>query len=253
MRGAACTWNDNVDQEYDRKVARCRNRPIARGAVSTVQGHIFTAALLVAMVPIFTFLPIECTWHAVPITLLFGAYAFMKRISHYPQLVLGFPFAWAILLSCSALGVDALGSAWQEPTICLFVANVLWTMIYDTVYAHQDVQDDVNAGVKSMAVRFKDSTKTLASTLTVGMVTLLAAAAWLAGLGVLYVMIGCGGSALALGLMISKVDLKNASSCAWFFYRGFWYVGGSIVVGLFGAYLQHWYGMSDKDLITGLL
>lgn len=134
----------------------------------------------------------------------------------------------------------------------LFTANVLWTMIYDTVYAHQDVEDDIKAGVKSMAVRFRDCTKVLATTLAVGMVGLLGAAGWAVELGVVYSVVGCGGCALALGVMIAKVDLKDGASCAWFFHRGFWYVGGNMVAGLFGAYLQRWCRLSDKDLVAAL-
>lgn len=82
-----------VDQEFDRQVARTRLRPIARGAVSTIQGHIFTVALLLAQIPFFTILPTACTYHAIPINTFFFAYALMKRITNYPQFVLGFPFA----------------------------------------------------------------------------------------------------------------------------------------------------------------
>ena len=139
LRGAACAWNDNVDQEFDRQVARTRLRPIARGAVSTMQGHIFTVTLLLAEIPVFMVLPAACAYHAVPINALFGGYALMKRITHYPLLVLGFPFAWAIFMSCAALDVDPISNHRTIPTMCLFIVNVLWTMIYDTVYAHQDI------------------------------------------------------------------------------------------------------------------
>ena len=165
LRGAACSWNDNVDQDFDRQVARTRSRPIARRAVSTKQGHIFTVALLLAEIPVFMVLPAACTYHAITINMLFGGYALMKRITWYPQFVLGFPFAWAILMSCAALNVDPTSSQRIIPTMSLFIANVLWTMIYDTVYAHQDIRDDIKAGVKSMAIRFSDSTKKLAAIL----------------------------------------------------------------------------------------
>ncbi|KAL8940473.1 MAG: hypothetical protein Q9216_002802 [Gyalolechia sp. 2 TL-2023] len=241
LRGVACAWNDNVDQEYDRKVARCRLRPIARGVITTRQAHVFTALLMLAGAPLFTLLPRECSYHAVGITILFGAYAFMKRVTNYPQVVLGFPFAWAILLSCAALEVDPLSEQWSGPTACLFVANVLWTIIYDTVYAHQDVKDDVKAGVNSMAVRFVDNTKVLATTLAICQAGLLLSAGWQARLSLVYFIISCGGSAAALGIMITRVNLREPASCAWFFYRGFWYVGGSMVIGLYGGYLTRWY------------
>ena len=252
LRGAACAWNDNMDQEFDRKVARCRLRPIARGAVTTAQAHIFTALLTLAGAPLFLFLPVECVYHAVPISILFGAYALMKRITNYPQVVLGFPFAWAILMCCAALQVDPLGRQLIGPTLSLFTANILWTITYDTIYAHQDVKDDVKAGVKSMAVHFADSTKLLAYTLAVAQTGLLIAAGWQAGLSLIYFVVACGGSGIALGLMIGRVDLEEPASCAWFFYRGFWYVGGSIVMGLFGEYFARRHDLGVSNFGVGL-
>ena len=243
LRGAACNWNDNVDQEYDRQVARTKLRPIARRAVSTKQGHIFTVALLLTEIPVLVMLPPACAYHAIPINILFGGYALMKRITHYPQVVLGFPFAWAVLMSCAALNVDPTSSQHIISTMSLFIANVLWTMIYDTVYAHQDIRDDIKAGVKSMAVRFSDSTKKLAAILATVQVALLLYAGWGAGLSPIYFIFACGGTAFVLGTMIAEVDLKDPSSCAWFFHRGFWYVGGSMVMGFAGEYMARYYNL----------
>lgn len=245
--GAACAWNDNVDQDFDRQVARTRLRPIARGAVSTTQGHKFTVALLVAQIPFFMVLPADCAYHAIPINILFGAYALMKRITYYPQFVLGFPFAWAILMSCAALGVKPISNDRIIPTMSLFTANILWTMIYDTVYAHQDIRDDIKAGVKSMAIRFADSTKQLAAILAIIQVTLLFVAGRQTGLSPIYFIGTCGGTAVALGSMIVEVDLKEPSSCAWFFHRGFWYVGGSIVMGFAAEYTARLYDFEATD------
>ena len=237
LRGAACTWNDNVDQKFDRQVARTRLRPIARGAVSTTQGHIFTLALLLAQIPILMILPVVCTYHAISMNLLFSAYALMKRITYYPQLFLGFPFAWAILMSCAALDVDPISHRRIIPTTSLLIANITWTVIYDTVYAHQDIGDDVRAGVKSMAIRFANSTKELTATLATIQVALLWYTGWQTGLSPVYFIFACGGTAIALGAMITIVNLKEPSSCAWFFHRGFWYVGGSITTGFVAEYL----------------
>ena len=127
----------------------------------------------------------------------------------------------------------------------LFVANILWTMIYDTVYAHQDIRDDIKAGVKSMAIRFADSTKQLATTLAAIQVALLSYTGWHAGLSPIYYVLTCGGTAVALGKMIAEVDLKEPSSCARFFYRGFWYVGGSIIMGFAAEYTTRLYPVSQ--------
>ena len=236
LRGAACAWNDNIDQEFDRNVARCRLRPIARGAVTTTQGHLFTGALTISGLPLFAFLPRECAYHAIPIAILFGLYPFAKRVTYYPQVVLGFPFAWAIFMCCAALGVDPFGPQIRGSATSLFTANVLWTIIYDTIYAHQDIADDVKAGVKSMAVRFRNSTKLLASNLAAVQLAMLVASGWTAGFSPVFFLVSCGGTLVALGSMIVRVDLSKPASCAWWFHWGFWFVGGSIAAGLCGEY-----------------
>jgi 4-hydroxybenzoate polyprenyltransferase len=236
LRGAACTWNDNIDQEFDRKVERCRFRPIARGAVSSFQGHIFTFALTIVGSSLFTLLPTECIYDAVPISALFAIYPFGKRFTNYPQLILGFPFAGAIFMSCHALDIDPLTVANFSSTATLLSANVLWTMVYDTIYAHQDKKDDEKAGVKSMAVLFKDSTKNLTSVLGVFIIILLVATGILMHLSYLFFVLTCGGTALSLTAMIGFVNLESPASCMWWFTWGFWLVGGSLVSGFWVEY-----------------
>lgn len=236
LRGAACAWNDNIDQEFDRKVARCRLRPMARGAITSAQGHFFTAALMGAGLPLFAFLPRECAHHVIPITVLFALYPFAKRITNYPQVVLGFPFAWAIFMCCDALEVNPFSARLYAPTLSLFTANILWTVIYDTIYAHQDLKDDIRAGVKSMAVQYTDSTKRLTSTLGIIQIMMLILTGWQAGLSPIYFVVTCGGTAAVLAFMIMKVSLDQPASCAWWFRHGLLFVGGSTAVGLFGEY-----------------
>ncbi|KAL8822371.1 MAG: hypothetical protein Q9191_006894 [Dirinaria sp. TL-2023a] len=236
LRGAACTWNDNVDQGFDRQVARTRFRPIARGAVSTTQAHVFTVALLLAQIPFAVVLPAACTYQIVAVNFAFAGYALMKRITYYPQVVLGFPFAWAIFICCSALEVNPISSDLILATMSIFVANIIWTVIYDTIYAHQDIRDDVKAGVKSMAIRFGDNTKAFAAGLAAIQIALLILTGTEVGFSYLYFLGTCGGTAVTLGSMLVKVDLKEPSSCAWFFHQGFWYVGGSMAMGLAAEY-----------------
>ena len=238
LRGAACAWNDKVDQDFDRKVVRCRLRPIAWGAVTTTRGHLFTAALTLAGLPLFTLLPLECAYHAVPITFIFAFYPFAKRLTYCPQVVLGFPFAWANLMCCAAFGVDSFSRLLFYPTTSLFAAHVLWTVIYDTIYAHQRTKDDVKAGVKSMAIRFANHTKLLASILATAQVILLIATGWLTELPPVYFILTCGGGGIALVSMIVQVNLSQPASCAWWFHRGFWSVGGCVAAGFFSQYLE---------------
>lgn len=239
LRGAACTWNDNVDQEFDRQVERCRHRPIARGAVSTTQGHIFTVVQLAALYPLLSLFPGQCTPHMFVAVVLFFVYALMKRVTYYPQVVLGIPFAWAIFFCVAALGMDPFdGGQVAKPTMALFAANVLWTITYDTIYAHQDIADDAKAGVKSMALRYKNSTKILASVLSVCQVALLYQVGMSAGFGTAYFVGTVGGVALAMAYYIYDVDLKKPESCGAWFHDQFWLVGAGFMAGLSGEYVK---------------
>ncbi|KAI4601824.1 hypothetical protein KJ359_010689 [Pestalotiopsis sp. 9143b] len=237
LRGVACTWNDNVDQEFDRRVQRCRHRPVARGAVSTRQAHVFTAAQLATLFLLQTFFPGPTTSHMLTAVALLFVYALMKRVTFYPQVVLGFPFAWAVFFCVAALGMDPFDSQnTLKPSLALFAANVLWTITYDTIYAHQDVADDEKAGVKSMALRYRNSTKILASILTVAQVGLLALVGVLAEFGTLYFVGTVGGVALAMAYYIYDVDLARPESCGVWFHDQFWFVGAGYITGLVGEY-----------------
>jgi 4-hydroxybenzoate polyprenyltransferase len=238
LRGASCTWNDNIDQDFDRAVTRCKNRPIARGAVSTFQGHIFTVFQVIIGALLLSFLPVNCTYDAIVISILFTIYPFGKRFTNYPQLILGFPFAGAIVMSCHALGLNPLSEKNGVATICLVLANVCWTMIYDTIYAHQDLKDDLKAGVKSMAVRFQDHTKPLLSVLAVSQSLLLIIVGLDLGLSALYFLISCVANGIFLAAAIVMVDLNKPSSCAWWFKMGFWMSGVSMAFGFLTDYLQ---------------
>lgn len=242
LRGIACTWNDTVDQTFDARVERTRHRPVARGAVSTGQALCFLLAQVVALCGLLVVragsLPGVCAVHVGVSTVLFVVYALMKRVTYYPQVVLGFPFAWAIFVCLGALGVDPLGGEHLGATMALFGANVLWTVSYDTIYAHQDVRDDEKAGVKGMALRFRHTTKLLASVLTVVQVLLLALCGIWAGLGPLFFVGSVGGVAVAMAYFIYDVDLSRPESCGAWFGRQFWLVGGGFVLGFAVEYVR---------------
>jgi len=240
LRGASCTWNDNMDQEFDRAVARCRNRPIARGAVSTLQGHIFTVAQLFAGAAfvVFADFPPSTYPDAVFIATLFFIYPFGKRFTNYPQLILGFPFAAAVFMACHTLHTDPISSSMFLPTSLFCLANVCWTMIYDTIYAHQDLKDDLKAGVMSMAVRFKDTTKQMTSFLSIIQIGLFIYVGYMLQLGTSYFLVTCAGTAFCLAAMIYLVDLSIPESCAWWFKADFWFVGSTMFFGLLGEYAQ---------------
>lgn len=235
LRGAACTWNDTVDQEFDRQVARCRHRPVARGAVSTTQANLFTILQLAVCYSIVMTLPAICLPHFTITVILLFVYALMKRVTYYPQVVLGFPFAWAYFTCVGALDMDPFGDN-IKATLAIFTATILWTITYDTIYAHQDVDDDEKAGVKGMALRFKNSTKFLASILTLGQVVSLAVCGVFAEFGVEYYVGTVGGVALTMAYFIYDVDLKSPASCGAWFRDQFWYVGAGFMLGLCGQY-----------------
>ncbi|KAI0404423.1 UbiA-domain-containing protein [Xylaria palmicola] len=255
LRGAACAWNDTVDQDFDRRVARCRHRPVARGAVSTAQAHLFTALQVALLGPATVALfPAACLPHFAIMVLLFGVYALMKRVTYYPQVVLGVPFAWAVFFCVAALGMEPLPFALPlvragggefapaeatigRATLALFAANILWTITYDTIYAHQDVADDAKAGVKGMALKFRHSTKLLASVLSAGQVGLLVLCGLWAGFGALYYLGTVGGVSLALAYYIYDVDLDSPESCGAWFHDQFWIVGAPFISGFVGEYL----------------
>lgn len=238
LRGAACTWNDNVDQEFDRAVERCRSRPIARGAVSTLQGHVFTLAqLLVLAASLRVFAPAACIPHMAIMVVLFFVYALMKRVTYYPQVVLGVPFAWAVFFCKAALGIEGVVAHRTGSTLALVGANILWTVVYDTIYAHQDVADDEKAGVKGMAVRFRHTTKLLSTILTVLQVALLVMCGVWAEFGPAYFIGTVGGVAASMSYFIYDVDLLKPESCGQWFSDQFWLVGAGFMAGLTGEYL----------------
>ncbi|KAI8631841.1 UbiA-domain-containing protein [Xylariaceae sp. FL1651] len=258
LRGASCTWNDTVDQEFDRRVTRCRHRPVARGAVSTTAANCFTALQLAVLYPATVMLfPPACAPHMLVAVLLFCVYALMKRVTYYPQVVLGIPFAWAVFFCATIMGMEPfplsvssfLGQVTElqqgrgvniapknKATLALFGANVLWTIIYDTIYAFQDVTDDAKAGVKSMALRFRHSAKILASVLAVAQVSLLALCGIWAEFGVLYFVGTVGSVAVTMAYYICDVDLESSESCGTWFHDQFWIVGAAFMTGLISEY-----------------
>lgn len=229
-----------MDQEFDRQVERCKNRPIARGAVSIFHGHVFTIAQTILCGLMFVGLQVEVLVYAGVMTIVLGIYPFGKRVTDFPQVILGFAFAIPVVMCPAILGCDPLLSPpsgdVRKGAWCLYGANALWTIIFDTVYAHQDVKDDIKAGVKSLAVRLGDQTKLGLGVLSAMQVGLLVATGYFCELGSLFFLTGCGGAALSLFGMLYSVDLEEPASCAWWFGPGSRLVGASVILGLMGHY-----------------
>ena len=154
MRGAGCTYNDIVDRDFDAQVARTAQRPIPSGEVSLRQAVVFLLLqLLVGLAVLLCFNGFTIVVGVASLLLVFS-YPFMKRITYWPQAWLGLTFNWGALMGWAALtGELAL------PALLLYVAGIAWTLGYDTIYAHQDKEDDVLIGVKSSALRLGRRTK----------------------------------------------------------------------------------------------
>lgn len=181
--------------------------------------------------------PPQCVPYAATSLVLFVVYALMKRVTYYPQLVLGVAFAWALFFSVTALGPDAPRNVMTRgSTLALFGANVLWTVTYDTIYAHQDIADDEQAGVKGMALRFRNSTKALASVLTIAKLALLAFCGICSEFSAIYFLGTVGGVAAAMAYYIWDVDLANPESCGQWFHKQFFLVGAAFIAGMAGEY-----------------
>ncbi|XP_006039016.2 4-hydroxybenzoate polyprenyltransferase, mitochondrial [Alligator sinensis] len=155
MRGAGCTINDMWDQEYDKKVTRTASRPIASGDISAFQALVFLGGQLSLALCVLLCLNYYSIALGTASLSLVITYPLMKRITYWPQLVLGLTFNWGALLGWSAIK----GSCDWSVCVPLYFSGVMWTLIYDTIYAHQDKRDDVVIGVKSTALRFKEDTK----------------------------------------------------------------------------------------------
>ncbi|KAL2071436.1 hypothetical protein VTL71DRAFT_12671 [Oculimacula yallundae] len=238
MRGAGCTINDLWDRNLDPHVRRTRLRPIARGAVTPFSALAFTGVQLFTGLAILLQFPTQCLFYGVPSLLLVAAYPLAKRVTHYPQFVLGLTFSWGAIMGFPALGVDLLqDSAALTAAGFLYASNIAWTVLYDMIYAHMDIKDDAKAGIKSIALRHDAQTKQILSGLAVAQIGLLAAAGVAAGAGPVFFVGSCGGAAVTLAVMIKKVNLKSVKDCWWWFVNGCWITGGVISAGLGGDYI----------------
>lgn len=155
MRSAGCTINDMWDRDIDGKVARTANRPLVNGDISMKKAWVFLGGQLSLGLAVL----LQLNWYSVFLgassLLLVITYPLMKRVTYWPQLILGFTFNWGALLGYSAI------KGYVDIPICvpLYLAGVCWTIIYDTIYAHQDRKDDLLLGIKSTAIKFNTNTK----------------------------------------------------------------------------------------------
>ncbi|KAK5675952.1 Para-hydroxybenzoate--polyprenyltransferase, mitochondrial precursor (PHB:polyprenyltransferase) [Elasticomyces elasticus] len=238
MRGAGCTVNDLWDRNLDPHVARTRLRPIARGAISIQQAIPFLGAQLFAGLTVLLQFPTACFFYATPSLLLVTLYPLAKRVTNYPQFVLGLTFSWGAFVGFPALGIDLLtNTPALVAAACLYGSCIAWTLIYDMIYAYQDIKDDAKAGIKSIALAQQANAKAFLAAVSAVQVSLLVGAGASLGVGPIYYFLTCGGAAATLEHTIREVNLENVEDCAAWFRRGAWITGGAISFGLFMEYV----------------
>jgi 4-hydroxybenzoate polyprenyltransferase len=207
MRGAGCTLNDIVDRDFDAQVARTRSRPIASGQVSVAQALAFLAAqCLIGLVILLQFNRYTIMLGIASLAIV-AVYPFMKRITYWPQAVLGLAFNWGALVAWSAV----TGSLAAAPLL-LYLGGIAWTLAYDTIYAHQDKEDDVLIGVKSTALKFGAMTRAWLVGFFASALALIDAAIWLAGGGAIAHM-GVAAAALQALWQVGRFEADDASRC----------------------------------------
>jgi len=195
MRGAGCTWNDISDRDIDPKVERTRNRPLASGQVTVQEAMIWMVIQMVASFMLLLTLNGAAITLGVLALLPVAIYPFAKRFTWWPQVFLGLAFNWGALLAWTAQ-TGSLG--W--PAVILYLAGISWTLFYDTIYAHQDREDDELIGVKSTARLFGDNSENWLRGFLVGSVLLMS-------LAIIY----------ALAALANPLSLSLSLAAAWGF------------------------------------
>lgn len=216
MRGAGCIINDMTDRKLDAQVERTKHRPLASGELSMKQAGLLLAILLAVSLQIALLLgPQAILWAAISLIPV-AIYPWMKRISWWPQLFLGFTFNWGALMGWVTIRHEM---GW--PALALYVGGIFWTLGYDTIYAHQDTKDDVQAGIKSTALRLGARTKPALSAFYAMAILCWALALFLAGSTPLsYFLLMAAG--LHFFWQIRAVRLTDPESCRRMFASNKW-------------------------------
>lgn len=211
MRGAGCTWNDLTDRDFDAAVARTRSRPLPSGQVTPCQAAAWMAAqALAALLILLTFPPLAIALGVASVGLV-CIYPFAKRFTWWPQIFLGLAFNWGALLAWAAHA-----GTLAAPAALLYLAGIAWTLFYDTIYAHQDREDDALIGVKSTARLFDRNTPRWLAAFGVAAAGLSALAVILAGpppMGLALGLAGAAGFAAHLAWQLTLIDIDDPARC----------------------------------------
>jgi 4-hydroxybenzoate polyprenyltransferase len=207
MRGAGCTLNDIADRNFDGRVERTRLRPIPSGQVSVASAFAFLILLCLLGLAVL----LQFNWFTVftgaASLVIVAVYPFMKRITFWPQAVLGLAFNWGALVGWTAVH----GSLSPAPLL-LYAGGIAWTLAYDTIYAHQDKEDDALIGLKSTALKFGDRTIWWLGLFFFLALALIDAAIWLSG-GSIIAHAGVAGAAMHAAWQLARFDHANSARC----------------------------------------
>jgi 4-hydroxybenzoate polyprenyltransferase len=207
MRGAGCTYNDIVDRDFDAMVARTRSRPIPSGQVTVAQARLFL--LIQALVGLIVLVQFDLFTILLGILslLVVAIYPFMKRFTDWPQIGLGLAFSWGALMGWAAV-FEGLSPA----AYFLYAGAIAWTIGYDTIYAHQDKEDDAIVGVRSTARLLGDRTRGFLAGFYVAATIFFAAAFAYAGAGIV-AWLGLGFGAVHLAWQVATLDIDDPDRC----------------------------------------
>ncbi len=207
MRGAGCTWNDIVDRDLDAMVERTRSRPIPSGQVSVQAAAGFLVAQALVGLAVLLQFNVFTIWTGIASLAVVVIYPFMKRITYWPQIVLGLAFSWGALM-----GWPATFGRLDWPALVLYAGSIAWVIGYDTIYAHQDREDDALIGIKSTAILFGENTRPLLAVFYTLAVALMAFAGWGAGAGIVF-SVGLVAFAAQLSWQISRFRIGDPDLC----------------------------------------
>jgi 4-hydroxybenzoate polyprenyltransferase len=207
MRGAGCTLNDIADRDFDGRVERTKLRPIPSGQVSVRNAFVFLAALsLIGLLVLLQFNWFTVVTGAASLAIV-AVYPFMKRITYWPQAVLGLAFNWGALV-----GWTSLHGALSAAPLLLYGGGVAWTLAYDTIYAHQDKEDDAVIGLKSTALKFGANSLPWLGVFFATALALIDAAVWLAG-GSIIAHMGVAAAAMHAAWQLARFEPDNSTRC----------------------------------------
>jgi 4-hydroxybenzoate polyprenyltransferase len=211
MRGAGCTWNDLVDRNLDGLVERTRSRPIPSGQVTIAQATVFMLSqALVGLLVLIQFNRFTVLTGLASL-LVVVIYPFMKRITYWPQIFLGLAFSWGALM-----GWPAAFGRLDWPALVLYAGSICWVIGYDTIYAHQDREDDLLIGIKSTALLFGERTPSMLAGFYACAVALIAAAGFMAGGGMIFA-VGLIAFGAHLAWQVTRLDIDDPAHCLMLF------------------------------------